>query len=756
MAAPGIVPEADAPLRRGPDMDPMTTEALAACLDADAAAVWAGMLPHLEEAPGAPLPGEMQAWFHELANTWRGRPDRTPAWVARLVENGRAEGKGAERVIALLQALRRALVACVTDRFPDTRHAVYEALLEVEDRYAVCLMQYCAQTERESIAAERRRLRVLAEALEVPFVVLDAEGDVVFVNNLLARTLGQSAEALVGREFAHFCDAETATELRRCIRQKRATVGRQFTGSLKSAHRAVVRHAFSVRPMFDAQGLRDGVAVVLAPIEIEGEPLSAYLHTVFDQIAETIRAGLQILSADQGILYENSTCRALLETLGAAGQPLCCHLLRPDPVSDPCQCCHALATGELYTDEVQVQEDDILRWYSLVVVPLRDPSGAITRTACVLRDITALKQLENRLLLQQRSSLVSQVAVSVAHQLRNPLGVMLGFAEMLQSGLDAEKLPMVADRLLRNALRCKEIVEDVLEFGHGAPGERVPLELGRLLRDVVQPMYSARAETVVWHVSEALGLVECVPGQLAQVLASLLDNALQVCHSRVLVEAWREGAWLHVRVEDDGPGVPEEIRARIFMPFFTTRKDDGAVGLGLSLSQSVISEYGGQIFLENRQQAGASFLVRLPVAHRGGPVSEESVVRPRIIVVDDELDLLDMLGTALELKGFTVDMAGTASEAMAFLDKQVYDAAVFDVQLPGVIGGAQLYEHVLRRQPALAESTLFITADTMNFETQRFLERAGRPSMEKPFLVSDFTARMEQVLAEPGTLSRPN
>lgn len=737
-------------------MERYTTEALASCLESEPQAIWEAMLPHLGEAPATPLPGEMQAWFQELAESWRGRTDRTPAWVARLVESCRAEAKGAERVVALLQALRRALIAHLATRFPEGLHPLYEAILEVEDRYAACLAQYCAQAERETLASERRRLRALAEALEAPFVVLDTEGEVVFVNNLLARTLGHTAEALVGREFARFCDLETASELRRCIRQKRATVGRQFTGSLRGTQRTEVLHRFSVRPMFDAQGLRDGVAVVLEPIEIQGEPLATYLHTVFDQIAEIIRAGLQIRSADGAILYENATCRAVLESIGALGQPLCCRLLRAELGREHCMCGHVLASGEPYSDEVQVQEEDALRWHSLIVVPLRDQDGRFTRTACVLRDITALKQLENRLLLQQRSSLVSQVAVSVAHQLRNPLGVMLGFAEMLQSGLAVDKLPMVADRLLRNALRCKEIVEDVLEFGHGLPGERVPVELGRLLRDLVQPMYlAARPEAIDWRIAEELGVVECVPGQLAQVLASLLDNALHACRERVGVEAWREGAWLHVRVEDDGPGVPEEIQSRIFMPFFTTRKDAGAVGLGLSLSQSVISEYGGQIFLESRAQPGASFLVRLPLARKHGPVSSEATAGPRVIVVDDELDLLDMLGTALELKGFTVDMAGTAAEALALLDKQPYDAAVFDVQLPGVIGGAQLYEHVLRRQPALAESTLFITADTMNFETKRFLERVGRPSMEKPFLVSDFTARMEQVLGVPGTLSRP-
>lgn len=735
-------------------MPELPTEALAACLEQDPDALWAAMRPAIGADPGMPLPPDVHAWFQELIGIWRGQPDHTPAWVARLVEVARADGHGPDRVTVLLQALRRALIARLAPGALGALAQCYEALLEVEDRYAACLAQYRAQTEREALASERRRLRVFAETLDQPFVALDAEGEIIFANTLLARTLGLPPEALAGREMAAYCDAETAAELRRCIRQRRSNTGRQFAGALCNAHRTGIRHRFKVRPMFDAHGLRDGIAVVMEPFEIQGEPLSAYLQGVFDQIAETIRAGLQLLDADRGILYENSMCRALLESLGATGQPLCCYLLHGFTSREHCVCREVLATGETFGDEVQVHEEDSLRWYNVVVLPLRDQDGRITRTACVLRDITAMKQLENRLLLQQRSSLVSQVAVSVAHQLRNPLGVMLGFAEMLQSGLAPDKLPMVADRLLRNALRCKEIVEDVLEFGHGLPGERAPVELATLLRDLVQPMYlTPRSETIEWHVPETLGVVECVPGQLVQVVASLLDNALTACRQSVLVEAWREGAWLHVRVQDDGPGVPAEIQSRIFMPFFTTRKEAGAVGLGLSLSQSVISEYGGQIFLESPAQSGASFLVRLPAAREAGAVTRESPDRPRVLVVDDELDLLDMLGTALELKGFIVDMAGTATEAMALLDKQRYQAAVFDVQLPGVIGGAQLYEHVLRRQPALADSTLFITADTMNFETQRFLERVGRPSMEKPFLVSDFTARMEQVVADSGRQS---
>ncbi len=168
----------------------------------------------------------------------------------------------------------------------------------------------------------------------------------------------------------------------------------------------------------------------------------------------------------------------------------------------------------------------------------------------------------------------------------------------------------------------------------------------------------------------------------------------------------------------------------------------------------MISEYGGQLLLEP-SGPGASFHIRLPLSQE--PTSAEPVIETppeeppiarRLLVVDDETDLLEMLAMVLEMRGFQVDTTDAGAEAIELIQKHPYDAVVLDVRLPGDLSGPQLYEFIAATHPALAGRTLFITADTMNLETRKFLERVQRPSMEKPFLVEEFAHKVMQLFEE--------
>jgi CheY-like chemotaxis protein len=299
-------------------------------------------------------------------------------------------------------------------------------------------------------------------------------------------------------------------------------------------------------------------------------------------------------------------------------------------------------------------------------------------------------------------------------------------------------------------------VGDLLDFGQGFPGERLPTDLNTLVRSAVQPMFPAsQNQRITWGLTTEPVLVECVPHQLAQVFVSLLENALRAAKTQVAFNVVPKPGRVLLRISDDGPGVPKELRARIFQPFFTTYKEEGCLGLGLSLSQSVVDEYGGKIVLETPSGRGACFVVQLPLASSEGQaeVTIESVKKPtstgkRILVVDDEVDLLDMLTIVLEQRGYAVDATGTAARAIDLVQKTTYDAVVLDVQLPGELSGPQFYAHLSQTCPGLARKTMFITADTMNYETRRFLDEVQRPSMEKPFLVSEFLARVTELMQE--------
>ncbi|MDQ1256433.1 MAG: two-component system, NtrC family, sensor kinase, partial [Candidatus Hydrogenedentes bacterium] len=175
---------------------------------------------------------------------------------------------------------------------------------------------------------------------------------------------------------------------------------------------------------------------------------------------------------------------------------------------------------------------------------------------------------------------------------------------------------------------------------------------------------------------------------------------------------------------------------------------------GLSLSRSVVQQHGGRLFLDETFTKGAQFVLQLPaeeVAEEapGAPVSESPPAssQRRILIVDDQQDLLEMMAAALGMRGYHADMAATGSHALDLLKGATYDLAVLDVLLPGELGGPELYQIMRGANPDLAGRTMFVTGDTMNFETRQFLEQIGRPYLEKPFLVSNFVDRVEQLLA---------
>lgn len=711
-------------------------------------------LPQSYAERGEPF---LREWIEAQLEGFRGQPDRTSEWVALMVTIVQAEGGGLSEALAVAHSFRQgAIEICQgkVERLSDAE--VYEILLGLEERYLHDIGEHFWHAGRDALASERRRQRVIAEAMTHPFAMLDADGLILLGNGCLAQDLGLPAESLTGQDFSSLCDEATAAEMRRALRLKKSTRSAEFLGHTGGKGKQHGPYRFVVQPMFDAQGLRSGAAVGLLNPEMDGVNGKEFLGEAAEKIVGFLPVALQVFTHERRVVYSNGAAREMWPGGEEKRHPICCELTFPGlPSSFGCACDQVLATGKPFQGEGHYEKDGVTRWFSAAISPMRHEAHAVTHVASAFRDVTAQRILENELLGRQNSSLASQVAVTVAHQLRNPLGVLIGFAEMLARGLPPEQVPGAVDKMLRNSIRCKEIVENLLEFGRGFPSERAPADLSAIIRDTVQPMFTrAQSKRIEWRLPESAGPVECVPSQLAQVFVSLLDNALRAANQQVVFEILPREEYVLVRILDDGPGVSPEIQGRIFEPFFTTRKHEGAIGLGLSLSHTVISDYGGHLYLDETE-TGACFVVQLPLSRETAEAvaaGVEPVLEPpqerRLLVVDDEIDLLEMLAMVLEMRGFQVDTTGTASEAIELLQRRSYDAVVLDVRLPGDLSGPQLYEYIAGTHPELSNRTLFITADTMNLETRKFLDRVKRPSMEKPFLVYEFAAKVSQLFEE--------
>ena len=261
----------------------------------------------------------------------------------------------------------------------------------------------------------------------------------------------------------------------------------------------------------------------------------------------------------------------------------------------------------------EVQRDD--RSWLVRTFPFPEV-GAVT----VWKDVTEEREVTRRLLQAEKMSAVGQLAGGVAHEINNPLGGILAFAQLMsreeRSAEDLENLALIMDA----ATRAKKIVESLLRFSRRPKqDERGDVDLARVAEDALFLLSSQIKDgkvEVVRKIEPAL--CHGNGNLLGQILVNLLVNALQAMklQGRLTVETGVEGGRCRVRVSDNGPGVPAEIQSRIFEPFFTTKPEGQGTGLGLSICYRIAEEHGGTIRHEPAPGGGAAFVLEIPQAQQ--------------------------------------------------------------------------------------------------------------------------------------------
>lgn len=386
-----------------------------------------------------------------------------------------------------------------------------------------------------------------------------------------------------------------------------------------------------------------------------------------------------------------------------------------------------------------------------------------------LRDLRAQKRLareleigRDRLHQVEKLSAMGSLLASVAHELNNPLAIVIA-----QSTLLAEKAPDVgtrdrAERIRAAADRCGRIVKSFLAMARQKPPKREPLDMAEVVRASLEMVgYGLRSSGIEVETALAADLPTVLADRdlTGQVLSNLLLNAQQALSERSLprrirISAAREGDDLVLTVCDNGPGVPADIAARIFDPYFTTKAAGVGTGIGLSISRNIVASHGGELTLVDRPEGGAAFAVRLPIADCGpraaaAEAAEAAEGRLSVLVVDDEPDVGASLVEMVELLGHRAVTADGAAAALALVEAgAAYDAIFTDLRMPG-IDGVGLIERLAVLRPALARRVIVVTGDSVAGPLRlAALGRDDLPTIEKPFGLDDVRDALARIVAE--------
>jgi two-component system, NtrC family, sensor kinase len=246
----------------------------------------------------------------------------------------------------------------------------------------------------------------------------------------------------------------------------------------------------------------------------------------------------------------------------------------------------------------------------------RDEFGALARK---FNDMTvALKEHQEKLVRSEKLVSLGRMAAGIAHELNDPLQVMLGYLSLDKHRVKGE-LGRHFAAIEKEALRCKEIVESVLHLSRPAAAvPREPVDLREVALEVATSLQMSLGESAPSLAVEGEGAALGSRTRLHQIAYVLARNAAEAAgpQGEVRISVAADGAWAELSVSDSGPGVPPELRDQIFEPFYTTKSD--GLGLGLSIARAIAHGLGGDIELAEAPGGGARFMVRLPRARGGG------------------------------------------------------------------------------------------------------------------------------------------
>jgi PAS domain S-box-containing protein len=358
--------------------------------------------------------------------------------------------------------------------------------------------------------------------------------------------------------------------------------------------------------------------------------------------------------------------------------------------------------------------DGIAIELELLTTAIADEASAQPISLILFQDVGERRRMEAQLRQSEKMQAVGLLAGGIAHDFNNILSGISGFAELARRRHPPEPVASHLDQIVAAADRAKTLVQQILTFSKGVPGDRGPVHLQSTVREVLNLLRATLPSSVemIVDLSPDVRPVLADPGRIHQVVMNLCGNAVQAMtdqgelhialdqitlttaqHGRL--GTLRPGIYARLIVRDNGCGMDERTLERIFEPFYTTKGPQAGTGLGLAVVWGVVESHGGDIQVESTPGRSTTFRILLPTIAK--PSSETAAVAAsddlpsgteHILVVDDEPSLRLILGELFQDLGYQVTACSTGREALALLQRQpcTIDLLITDQTMPGMTG----------------------------------------------------------------------
>ncbi len=382
------------------------------------------------------------------------------------------------------------------------------------------------------------------------------------------------------------------------------------------------------------------------------------------------------------------------------------------------------------------------------------------------RDVTERKAMQRRLVEADRLAALGTLAAGVAHEINNPMTYALLAVQQIERtmaglGLSEATLARIREQLgdIEHGIgRVASITRSLRAFARPDDALPGPVDLGEVIdRSLRMVAHDLRQRA---SLSTELAEVPWVTGtasRLEQVVVNVLTNAIQALPEaglhQITVNLRHAGDRVTLTVRDTGCGMTAEVRGRIFEPFFTTRPLGEGMGLGLSVSKTIIEGFGGTIEVGSSPGAGTTVTIILGV-HAGTrtearPEPDGERIRRKVLLIDDEVVLRRVFGQLLG-KHHDVATVGSGPEALAALGADEFDVIVCDVMMPGM-DGCELYRRIAAEHPGHEHRVVFITGGTFTRDVDDFLATTPNRLLTKPFNLESVLSTIDHVTRTPAS-----